>query len=80
MRIEVGTLQEIGAQVGDVVELVAWGPVWNKNNDFARGKHYTVGEERVDSGTEYFMTGYAHGRDILWRFISRANPCNTHSD
>lgn len=73
MSVEVGTLKEIGAQVGDVVELVAWGPVWNKNNDFARGKHYTVGEDSVDSGTGYFMIGDAHWRDKRWRIISRAN-------
>lgn len=73
MKIEVGTLQEIGAKVGDVVELVAWGLVWNKYNDHARGKHYTVGEDRLDSGRGYFMIGDAHGRDKRWRIISRAN-------
>ena len=73
MRIVVGTLQEIGAQVGDVVELVACGPVWNKNNDFVRGKHYTVGEERVDSGTGWFWIMDAHERDKRWRIIARAN-------
>lgn len=72
MKIEVGTLQEIGAKVGDVVELVAWGLVWNKYNDHARGKHYTVGEDRLDRGGGYFMIGDAHGRDKRWRIISRA--------
>lgn len=70
---EVGTLQEIGAKVGDVVELVAWGPVWNECNDHARGKHFTVGEDRLDSGNEYFMIGDALGSDKKWRIISRAN-------
>ena len=68
-----GTLKDIGAQVGDVVALVKWGGKWDAFNDFARDKRYTVGDDRIDSGSGYIMI-HDCGDDKLFRIISRANP------
>lgn len=73
---EVGTMKEIGAQVGDVVALVKWGEKWDEFNSFSREKQYTVGHDCIYSGNGYLMLRDC-GDDKHFRIISRANQAQT---
>ena len=68
---EQGTLKEIGAQVGDVVEFVEWEDGNDEHGAFAIGKHYTHTGNRLESGIGYFMIRDAGGH--IFRIISRAS-------
>ena len=72
MRIEVGTLQEIGAQVGDVVEYTAIGEPEFKPEVFtiaAWVDDIPYSTDQIVGGDESLRTDSS----AIFRFISRAN-------
>lgn len=68
---EQGTLKEIGAKPGDLVEFVEWEDGNDEHGAFAIGKHYTHTGNRLESGIGYFMIRDAGGH--IFRIISRAS-------